>query len=79
VYRAEAGTVARVETADAARCPFVTDVTSVARPGDAVGPPRDYRGAACQIRTTAPTPGLAQNAALAAARQVRVHLADARP
>lgn len=79
VYQAQAGTVAEVETADAARCPFVVDVTSVARPGAAVGPPRDYRGAACQIRTTAPTPGLAQNAALAAARQVRVRLADAQP
>ncbi|MEV6599812.1 ATP-grasp domain-containing protein [Actinoplanes sp. NPDC051346] len=75
VYPAESGVVATLPDRDAAgRSPFVTDVVWNAGPGDEVYPPRDHRGAVCQIRARAGSASLAYNAALAAARDVRVTL-----
>ncbi|OJF14451.1 ATP-grasp domain-containing protein [Couchioplanes caeruleus] len=75
VYPAEPGVVAALPDREAAaRGPFVSDVVWTAVPGDEVYPPRDYRGAVCQIRTRAGSASLAYNAALAAARDVRIEL-----
>jgi biotin carboxylase len=59
---------------EAVRAPFVAQVLPGARIGEEVFPPTDFRGALCQIRTVADTVNLSFNAALAAARDIRVEV-----
>ncbi|MEV6523011.1 ATP-grasp domain-containing protein [Longispora sp. NPDC051575] len=78
VYPQAAGTVeSLVEPGVVAANPFVVDVVWNAGPGDRVAPATDYRGSLCQIRTVADAPAVAYNAALTAARDVRVNLVAA--
>ncbi|WP_412539375.1 ATP-grasp domain-containing protein [Longispora sp. K20-0274] len=75
VYPDTAGTVESVVDPGAvAANPFVVDVVWNARPGDRVAPATDYRGSVCQVRTVAEAPAVAYNAALTAARDVRINL-----
>ncbi|GAB1640077.1 ATP-grasp domain-containing protein [Krasilnikovia sp. MM14-A1259] len=77
VYPPVAGILAaRPDRNAVAAAPFVSDVILNAAPGDPVRPPTDYRGSVCQVRTCADTPGMAYNAALAAARDIPVALAS---
>ncbi|MFI5497194.1 ATP-grasp domain-containing protein [Actinoplanes sp. NPDC051859] len=77
VYPAEIGIVTDLpDRAAIEESPFVTSVVWSAGIGDEVYPPRDHRGAICQIRTRAGSASLSYNAALAAARDVRVTLAS---
>ncbi|WP_086801014.1 ATP-grasp domain-containing protein [Streptomyces caniscabiei] len=55
---------------EARRSPFVVQVMAVARIGEEVSPPVDFRGWLCQIRTVADSLNLSFNAAVEAARDV---------
>jgi hypothetical protein len=62
--------------AQAQAMPFIREVVPLARVGDEIGPPRDYRGAVCQVRTTADSAVLAFNSAQVAGQLVAAGLEE---
>lgn len=77
VYPSRRGRLLSLNGLDQAESiPFVREVTPLAKIGDAVAPPRDYRGALCQIRSATNSAALAFNSALTAAQLVTAELEE---